>query len=60
MHGKAGIAVSPLALSACQGVLVFGLGVQEYRKVLAHLLVAQLQQFFGPAPTTTQSRSATG
>ena len=43
VHRKAGVAVALLALGAGEGVLVFGLRVQEYGEVLAHLRVALLQ-----------------
>ena len=47
VHGEAGVAVPPLALGARQGVLVFGIGVQEHREILAHLLEALIQQVGG-------------
>ena len=40
--------MSLLALGARQCVFILAAGVQEYREILTHLLVALAEQVFGP------------
>ena len=43
VHGKAGVAVTPLTLGARQGVLLLILWVEKDGEILAYLLIALLQ-----------------
>jgi hypothetical protein len=60
MDGEALVAATALALGAREGVLLVGLRMQEHREIAADRRYPAAAISSGVAPTTTQSRSATG